>query len=152
VVFALALVTVAPALAQQFPEAVLTNQDKINWLHAEMEKIRADAQQGRVAGQTLTRVANLSALVDTLPGGDRSLQTQLAALYDTVLVGIAKKLKIGSIPQQVIVAIGPAHRVVEVTTAAGTEEEWSYGRAAGNRVTLVFENGKLTKIRREMGR
>jgi hypothetical protein len=154
---ALILTIVVPAIAQRhaFPPSVITNQDKIDWLTAELDRVaraidaeiakpfqRQDDATYRAA---LTNLAELISQSQTIAGGLPGLEKRVMELMTKAVGGGARlansKLKIGMTADQVRQIRGEPPRVSEVTTAVGVRQQWRYGTTV-----LSFDNGKLIEI------
>jgi hypothetical protein len=155
----LATVTLAVAQASSFPPAVVTNQDKIEWLTTEADAAAAsvDAEAERplpeqreaVYGAALTRATDLLRLSETLAGRLPRLEGRLNETIAKALLGLERianeRLTIGMTAEQVRQIRGEPAHVSETTTADGVREQWRYGRTV-----LSFDHGKLVEIRQTL--
>ena len=151
------MVLMASSTAEpEFPLAVITNQDKIEWLGAEVDRAERalDSHMAKPLSQqnedayraAMLTSLKLVALSRTLAGGLPPVEARAQMVTDKASGGLARllnsKLKIGMTAEQVRVIRGRPARISEVTTAAGVREHWEYSGTL-----LSFDNGKLVEIR-----
>jgi hypothetical protein len=156
-ILALAAMLLAPsAFALDFPSSAITNQDKIDWLTAELDgaerAIEAETAKPRPQQieasyhAAIVKSVDVVALSRTLAGGLPSIEARGAKVVEKAASGLDRllnsKLKIGMPAEQVRQIRGRPKQIAEVTTAAGVREQWDYGGTA-----LLFDNGKLVEIR-----
>jgi hypothetical protein len=151
------MVLVASSTAEpEFPPSVITNQDKIEWLAAEVDgaeraldshMAKPLPEQNEYAYRAaILKSANVVLLSRTLAGGVPPVEARAQKVMDKASDGLARllnsKLKIGMAADQVREIRGRPARISEVTTAAGVREQWEY-----DGTVLSFDNGKLVEIR-----
>jgi hypothetical protein len=159
VLLLLALVGTASAEKPSFPPSVITNQDKIDWLTAEVDRVAREIdaeiakplprQSETTYREALTSLAELLSGSQTLAGGLPAVEARAVEVAAKAAAGFARlansKLKIGMTADQVRQIRGEPPRVSEVTTAAGIRQQWRYGTTV-----LSFDNGKLIEIQQTL--
>jgi hypothetical protein len=153
---AMLLLAPLPAFALDFPSSAITNQDKIDWLTAELDGVertieaetaKPRPQQSEAAYRVaIVKSVDVVALSRTLDGGLPSIEARSAKAAERAAAGLARllnsKLRIGMPVEQVREIRGRPAQIAEVTTAAGVREQWEYSGTV-----LSFENGKLIEIK-----
>jgi hypothetical protein len=137
-----------------FPPSLVTKQDKIEWLAAEIDSdaqsIVAESEKPRLQQRealyrrVLARAAGLTGLMNRIEGEGRlpRLAARLNELEKRAQEGLERianaRLTIGMSIEQVRQIRGEPLRIAEI----GLRQQWQYGRTV-----LSFENGKLVEIR-----
>jgi hypothetical protein len=152
------LLAALPASAQKpdFPSPVITNQDKIVWLTAEVDAVeraiesetaKPRQQQSEAAYRAAAvKLIDLVKLSGTVAGGVPSVEARATKVMQKATAGLSRllnsRLKIGMPAEEVRQIRGRPSQVTEVTTAGGVREQWEYSGT-----TLSFDDGKLVEIR-----
>lgn len=159
VVVLVAAANLAAAQGPSFPDSVITNQDKMDWLTTQVDavahSVEAEAekqvpdQREVVYRAALARAVELNRLLETIPGRLPRLEGRVNETIAHAVTGLERieneRLVIGMTAQEVREIRGEPAHVDEVTTPAGVREQWRYGRTI-----LSFENGKLVEIRQTL--
>jgi hypothetical protein len=161
VIALLLLASVGAASSQDlaFPASAVTNQDKIDWLTAEVDvaaqAVAAEAERPPVQQReavyrgVLARGAELLRLAGTITGRLPRVEARVNETMGEAIVGLERianaGLRIGMDTEQVRQIRGGPKRLTETTTAAGTRQQWDYGATV-----LSFDNGKLVEIRQSL--
>jgi hypothetical protein len=157
-ILAAMLLATIPAFAQksEFPPSVITNQDKIDWLTAELDSVeraveseaaKPRQQQSEAAYRaSILKAYDIVTLARTLAGGLPATEVRGVQVMQKANAALARllnsELKIGMTAEQVRQIRGKPTGISETTTATGVREQWEYGGTV-----LLFENGKLVEIR-----
>jgi hypothetical protein len=138
-----------------FPPSVTTDQERIDWLAAEVdvlvEAVDAEAekpltqQREAVFGGVLARGVDLGRLADAIPGRSSRLRARLNEAMTRARAGLERiangRLRIGMTAEQVREIRGEPARRSLAATATGVRQRWHY-----EMTVLSFEDGNLAEI------
>jgi hypothetical protein len=138
-----------------FPPSLTTEQDRIDWLAAEVdEAARAVEEEAEKAlpqqrealyRDVLARGADLLRLVDTIAGRASRLRVRVDTTLTEARAGLERiangQLRIGMSTEQVREIRGEPSRIAITTTAGGVRQHWHYGMTR-----LSFDGGHLVEI------
>jgi hypothetical protein len=138
-----------------FPPSPTTEQDRIDWLAAEVDEaaraVEVEAekplpqQREALYRDVLARGADLLRLVDTIAGRASRLRVRVDTTLTEARAGLERiangQLRIGMSTEQVREIRGEPSRIAITTTAGGVRQHWHYGMTR-----LSFDGGHLVEI------
>jgi hypothetical protein len=138
-----------------FPPSLTTEQDRIDWLAAEVDEaaraVEVEAekplpqQREALYRDVLARGADLLRLVDTIAGRASRLRVRVDTTLTEARAGLERiangQLRIGMSTEQVREIRGEPSRIAITTTAGGVRQHWHYGMTR-----LSFDGGHLVEI------
>jgi hypothetical protein len=138
-----------------FPPSLTTEQDRIDWLAAEVDEaaraVEVEAekplpqQREALYRDVLARGADLLRLVDTIAGSASRLRARVDRTLTEARAGLERitngRLRIGMSTEQVREIRGEPSRIAITTTAGGVRQHWHYGMTR-----LSFDDGYLVEV------